>query len=167
MHALTETSIRSSFANASRKEVKDMSLPAGLEGYGDEAWAALDFLGWRDPKFVRRAYVVLPRVEGEPVGIALRQAEASPRSRAMCNWCRDVRLPNEVVFWSAKRTGPAGRRGGTIGILICRDFQCSKNVRNDPPRPYDGYDTAAARERRIDDLRMRVDDFAADLLDER
>ncbi|WP_105566766.1 FBP domain-containing protein [Microbacterium halophytorum] len=167
MLPLTESSIRSSFVNASRKEVKDMSVPDGLDEYGDAAWDALDFLGWRDAKFARRAYVVLPRIEGEPVGVALRQAEGSPRSRAMCNWCRDVRLPNEVVFWSAKRTGAAGRRGGTIGILICQDFQCCRNVRNDPPKPYDGYDMAAARERRIDDLRMRVDDFAADLLGER
>jgi hypothetical protein len=35
------------------------------------------------------------------------------------------------------------------------------NVRNDPPRPYDGYDMAAARIRRIDDLRLRVAGFVA------
>lgn len=103
MQPLTDSFIRSSFVNASRKEVKDMTLTEGFEALTDADWAKLDFYGWRDPKFARRTYVVLPRLDGEPVGIMLKQAEASPRSRAMCNWCQDVRLPNDVVFWSAKR----------------------------------------------------------------
>ena len=103
MQPLTEPFIRSSFINASRKEVKDMSLADSFEALDEAAWSTLDFLGWRDPKFARRAYVVLPRLDGAPAGISLKQAEANPRSRAMCNWCQDVRLPNDVVFWSAKR----------------------------------------------------------------
>ena len=164
MQPLTESIIRSSFVNASRKEVKDMTLTDGFEALTDADWAKLDFYGWRDPKFARRAYVVLPRLEGDPVGIMLKQAEASPRSRAMCNWCQDVRLPNDVVFWSAKRVGDAGRRGATVGTLICRDFECSRNVRNDPPPAYEGYDVAAARVKRIDDLRLKAAGFAEMLL---
>ncbi|MBL3686794.1 FBP domain-containing protein [Leucobacter zeae] len=160
MHPLTETFVRSSFVNASRREVKEMTLPAVFDEMGDAEWAALDYLGWRDPKFARRAYVVLPRLDADPIGVALKQAEASPRSRAMCNWCRDVRLPNDVVFWSARRVGDAGRRGSTVGTLICRDFECSRNVRNDPPPAYEGYDVASARMRRIDDLRMKAMGFA-------
>jgi hypothetical protein len=160
MHTLTESFIRSSFINASRKEVKDATLPDHLGALAEADWGGLDFLGWRDPKFARRAYVVLPRLDGDPVGIMLKQAEASPRSRAMCNWCQDVRLPNDVVFWSAKRVGDAGRRGATVGTLICRDFECSHNVRNDPPPAYQGYDVAAARAKRIDDLRLKVAGFA-------
>lgn len=137
-----------------------MSLPDGFGDLDASDWEALDFLGWRDPKFDRRAYVVLPRLDGDPVGIALKQAEASPRSRAMCGWCRDIRLPNDVVFWSAKRAGDAGRRGATVGTLICREFQCSRNVRNDPPPAYEGYDVAAARAKRLDDLRLKVAGFA-------
>lgn len=160
MQPLTESFIRSSFINASRKEVKDATLPDHLGALAEADWGGLDFLGWRDPKFARRAYVVLPRLDGDPVGIMLKQAEASPRSRAMCNWCQDVRLPNDVVFWSAKRVGDAGRRGATVGTLICRDFECSHNVRNDPPPAYQGYDVAAARAKRIDDLRLKVAGFA-------
>ena len=103
MQPLTDSFIRSSFVNASRKEVKDMTLSDDFETLIDTQWLDLDFYGWRDPKFARRTYVVLPRLDGEPVGIMLKQAEASPRSRAMCNWCQDVRLPNDVLFWSAKR----------------------------------------------------------------
>ncbi len=164
MQPLTETFIRSSFVNASRKEVKEVTFTDGFEALTEADWASLDFLGWRDPKFVRRAYVVLPRLDGDPVGVMLKQAEASPRSRAMCNWCQDVRLPNDVVFWSAKRVGDAGRRGATVGTLICRDFECSRNVRNDPPPAYEGYDVAAARVKRIDDLRLKVAAFAEMLI---
>ncbi|KIP51675.1 FBP domain-containing protein [Leucobacter komagatae] len=160
MLPLTDPFIRSSFINASRREVKEMKLPAGFEDLADTDWDDLDFLGWRDPKFARRAYVVLPQLFGDPVGVTLVQAEASPRARAMCNWCQDVRLPNEVVFWSAKRAGDAGRRGNTVGVLVCREFQCSENVRKDPPPAYEGYDVAGARERRIDSLRLKVAGFA-------
>lgn len=164
MQPLTESFIRSAFINASRKEVKDATLPTDFETLTDADWEKLDFFGWRDPKFARRAYVVLPRLDGDPVCVSLKQAEASPRSRAMCNWCQDVRLPNDVVFWSAKRVGDAGRRGATVGTLICRDFECSKNVRNDPPPAYEGYDVAAARIKRIEDLQLKAACFAEMLI---
>lgn len=160
MQPLTESIIRTSFVNASRRETKELTLPANLDELTERDWDSRDFLGWRDPKFSRRAYVVLPRIGTEPAGILLTQAEATPRSRAMCNWCQDVRLPNDVVFWSAKRVGDAGRRGDTVGVLICRDFQCSRNVRNDPPPAYEGYDVAVARERRLEGLQLKVDGFA-------
>lgn len=163
MHALTEAAVRSSFVNASRREVKEMTLPDGIDEWTEETWAELDMLGWRDPRYARRGYVVAPSLDGDPVGIALTQSTAAPRSRAMCNWCRDVRLPNEVVLFGARRTGKAGRQGASVGILLCSGFQCCRNVRNDPPPAYDGFDVAAARERRIDDLRLRVAGFAADV----
>lgn len=129
MIILTDTSIRSSLVNASRKEKSDLTLP---DGFGTIDFDALDYLGWRDPKMGRRAYAIVPTLDGETIGVLLVQAEATPRSRAQCSWCRDTRLPNEVVFYGAKLAGPAGRRGSTVGTLICRDFQCSSNVRNDP-----------------------------------
>lgn len=164
MLPLTERTIRSSFVNASRKEVKDASLPPDLADMTGADFAELDLLGWRDATYLRRAYVVVPGLTGDPIGIALRQAEKAPRRRAMCNWCRDVRLLNDVVFYSARKVGPAGRRGDTVGTLLCKDFECSANVRNDPPPPYEGFDVDAARVRRIDDLRLRVTGFAEDLL---
>lgn len=164
MQSLTETLIRSSFVNASRKTVKDMTLPESFERMSEADWAELDYYGWRDPKFANRGYIVVPAPDGGLIGAALSQTESSPRSRAMCNWCRDVRLPNDVVFWAAKRAGSAGRRGASVGTLACLDFECSRNVRKDPPLPYDGYDLAAARERRIGELASRVSGFVTDLL---
>ena len=103
---------------------------------------------------------MIPAPDGEPIGILLRQADATPRVRTQCSWCRDVRLPNDVVFYAAKLAGPAGKRGSTVGTLVCRDFQCSANVRRDPPRPFPGYDMDAARADRVDALRGASASFA-------
>lgn len=158
---LTESTIRKSFVNASRKEVASAGLPAELDA---TPWDSLDYLGWHDPKFAKRAYVVLPSLDGDPVGIVLRRSDGQPRQRQICEWCRDHRLFNDVAFFSARRVGESGRRGNTVGTLICGNFECSWNVRNDPPKPYDGFDVEAARVARIDSLRLRVASFADMLL---
>ncbi len=163
MLPLNDKTIRASFANASRKEVSDLALPPAFDAID---WSELDFLGWRDPKMPKRAYVVIPAVPDEPevTGIMLRQADASPGARAQCSWCQDVRLPNPVVFFAARRAGSAGRRGDTVGTLVCDEFQCSRNARTAPPPAYLGFDVEAARQERIADLRRRAAAFAASVL---
>jgi hypothetical protein len=160
MLPITEKTIRASFVNASRKETSDITLPADFDTLD---WDGRDFLGWRDPKIGRRAYVVIPTLDGELVGILFRQAEAAPRNRAQCTWCQDVDLPNDVVFYSARRSGKSGRNGNTIGTLVCADFQCSRNVRKTPKLAYEGYDVEAERLRRMDDLRLRAASFASEI----
>ena len=96
-------------------------------------------------------------------GILLQRADAKPNARAQCSWCRDVTLPNDVVLYVAKRSGPAGRKGDAVGTLICEDFEYSTNMRRLPPLAYEGFDREAARDRRIDDLRMLTAAFAAEL----
>jgi len=159
MLPLTPATLAATFVNASRKEVSDITLP---DGFDDIDWNELDYFGWRDPKMSRRAYIVVP-VDGEPVGIVLKQSEASPRRRAQCTWCQDVKLPNDVAFYSARRVGAAGRNGNTIGTLICDEFQCSKNVRKPLPPAYLGFDVDAARLQRIEILRTRSAGFVADV----
>ncbi|TFC04075.1 FBP domain-containing protein [Cryobacterium adonitolivorans] len=160
MLPLSTTTIRAAFVNASRKVVSDITLPSG---FAELDWAEMDYLGWIDPKMKRRSYVVVP-VDGEPVGIVLRQADASPRRRAQCSWCRDVKLPNDVVLYSAQRAGAAGRNGNTIGTWICAEFQCSVNVRKLPSVAYVGFDVGAARRDRIDMLRERSAGFIVEVL---
>jgi len=155
MHALDEARIRASFVNASRRERTDALLP----DLADIPWDDRDYLGWRDPKQPLLGYVVVSLDDG-PVGVLLRQAERAPRARAQCSWCEDVRLPNDVVFFSAKRAGAAGRRGDTLGTLVCANFECSVNVRRTPPLAYEGFDRDAEIERRIASLQQRVSDFA-------
>jgi hypothetical protein len=159
MLTLTEKAVRDAFVNASRKEVSDLTLPAG---FGAVDWNRLDYLGWRDPKMSRRAYLVVPvdgGIAGGVAGVLLRQGEATPRQRAQCSWCQDVTLPNPVVFYSAKRAGDAGRKGDTVGTLICEDFQCSTNVRKLPPMAYLGFDAEAARVDRIVALQLHAAGF--------
>lgn len=155
MRPLSPDAIRASFVNVSLRERKAILLPE-LDALD---WESLDFLGWRDPKQPLLGYVVVER-DDAAVGVVLRQAEA-PRSRAQCSWCDDVQLPAPVVFFSARRAGEAGRRGDTLGTLVCAGFECSTNVRKLPTLAYLGFDREAERERRIAALREHVADFAA------
>ena len=159
MNPLTADAIRASFLNVSQRERKAIPLP-DLTAVD---WAKLDFLGWRDPKQPLLGYVVAELDDG-PAGILLRQAEP-PRARAQCSWCEDVQLPHPVVFFSAKRTGEAGRRGDTVGTLVCAGFECSANVRKLPTLAYLGFDREAERERRILALREHVAGFVTNLRD--
>ena len=160
MLEITAATIRSCFVNATKKELADLVLP----DLPETDWDRLDYLGWRDPKLSKRAYIVVPLAQG-PVGIVLKQAEASPRTRAQCSWCQDITLPNDVVLYGARRSGSAGRNGNTVGTLICSDFECSSNVRKLPPSAYIGFDVEAARTRRIETLRTRSTDFATGIVE--
>ncbi|MFF1573542.1 FBP domain-containing protein [Leifsonia sp. NPDC058292] len=160
MITLTEQTIRSAFVNASRKEVSDLTFPLD---FADTRWDGLDYYGWRDRKQPRRSYVVV-ELDGAPVAFVLRQTDASTRARPQCSWCQDVNLSNEVVFFSAKRAGQAGRNGDTVGTLLCADFGCSATVRKLPPVAYVGFDVDAAREERIAELRQRARSFATSVL---
>ena len=155
MIVLDEKTIRASFVNASRKELSELNLP----DLGVLAWDRLDYLGWRDPKFARRAYIVVPSGD-DLLGVVLKQAEADPRRRAQCAWCQDITLPNDVVLYAARRAGHGGRNGNTVGTLLCENFECSKNVRMLPPSAYLGYDREAARDARIQGLRQNAASFA-------
>ncbi|MET1052337.1 MAG: FBP domain-containing protein [Mycetocola sp.] len=159
MLPLTENDIRSSFINASRKEVSDLSLPLDFESID---WDRRDFFGWRDRKLPRRAYVSLRRPDAI-VSILLQQAEALPRTRVLCSWCQDITLDDDVVFYGVKRAGAAGRKGNTIGTLVCADFGCSRNARKLPAVAYLGFDVHAAREKQIAGLQERVRRFIDDV----
>ena len=156
MLPVSENDIRASFVNATRKELGDLALPAG---FAELNWDRLDYLGWRDPKYAKRAWIVAP-VADALIGVVLRQADADPRRRAQCSWCEDVTLPNDVVLYAARRAGSAGRKGDSLGTLVCMNFECSSNVRKLPPVAYLGFDVEAARLERIEVLRTRVAAFA-------
>jgi hypothetical protein len=157
MLAVTEKTIRDSFINASKKEVSDMTLPDDFDAIDFEK---LDYVGWRDRKIARRAYIAVETDSGL-VCVMLKQAEASTRSRAQCSWCQDVTLPNDVALFTARKAGASGRNGNVIGTLICANFECSANVRRLPPVAYLGYDVEAARLERILTLQIRAADFVA------
>src|SRR6478735_2239500 len=160
MQALTEKDIRASFVNTSQRETKAIVVPE-LTGVG---WETLEFFGWRDPKQPLAGFVVVP-VDDAVVGVLLRQTEQRARTRAQCSWCEDVTLPNDVVFFGAKRAGKAGRNGDTVGTLLCERFECSANARRPMPPAYLGFDVMAARRRRMEALRAHAEGFARDIRD--
>ena len=161
MHALTEKQLRAAFVNASQRERTVMTLPSA---WADLDWDDLDYLGWRDPKLAGVGYVVV-ELDGQAVGIQLRRGESKPRTRAQCSWCEDVTLPNDVVFYAARRAGKSGRNGNTVGTLVCEGFECQVNARRTPPPAYLGYDVEAARQRRIETMRLNVANFVRDVRD--
>ena len=161
MHSLSEKQIRSSFINASLRERKAITLP---ENFDSLDWDNLEFLGWRDPKLPLVGYVVTV-LDDAPMGIMFRKTEGKIRNRPQCSWCEDVDLPNDVVFFNARKGGQAGRDGDTIGILVCAEFQCPANVRMMKSLPYLGFDREAEVNRRIDVLREHVLNFAGRVRD--
>lgn len=159
MHPFTDKEIRASFINTSLKERSSIALPE----LGGIAWDELDFLGWRDRRLDNIGYVVA-RLGAEPIGVMLRTGNGRTRTRPQCSWCEDVHLPNDVVFFSAKRAGRAGRNGDTLGTFVCAGFECSANVRKPPPLAYVGFDAEAARVERIERLRGNVSRFVASVI---
>lgn len=165
MHALTEQQIRDCFVNATRREVAQATLP----DLATVSWDRLDYLGWRDRRAPLSAYVVLEHDDG-PVGVLLRAGDraGAKRRRAVCAWCADVVETEDVSLYVARRAGAAGRKGDTIGTLICTDFRCSRNVRRPPTRTEAGSDVETVRrvmvERRIGELRERSRAFVDEVL---
>lgn len=160
MRTIDPARLRASFVNVSKREREAIPLP-DLDAVD---WQALDYLGWRDRKSPALGFVVV-ELDDQLVGVALRQAEAPTRTRPQCAWCEDVQLPNEVVFFSARRAGAAGRKGDTVGTLVCSGFECSANVRRRPTLAYVGFDLDAERQRRIDVLGGNVRGFARKVLE--
>ena len=163
MIPLTEKQIRASFVNASRREAHDATLPdlTSLD------WDRLDYLGWRDRRAPLSAYVVA-ELDGAPTGVLLRASDASrARRRAVCAWCEDVVVTDDVTLYVARRGGASGRRGNTIGTLVCTDFTCSRNVRRPPTRTEVGDDAETMREvilqRRVAGLRERSARFVEEV----
>ncbi|GAB2528473.1 FBP domain-containing protein [Paramicrobacterium agarici] len=160
MIPLTENQIRSSLVNATKRERNQLTLP-DLDTLD---WDARDFLGWRDAKFPKLGYVVTV-IDDEPVGVLLKLADGRTLTRPQCSWCEDVHLPNDVVFFVAKRAGDAGRKGDTVGTLACAEFQCNVNARKRPRTAYVGFDVEAAKQQRIDAMRNNVTRFVAGVRD--
>lgn len=165
MRPVSESEIRASFANASRREANQATLP----DLDTIEWDRLEYLGWRDRKAPLLAYAVVP-VEDELVGVLLRPTERradSPRRRTVCTWCEDIVNTDDVMLYVARRGGAAGKKGDTIGTLICTDFRCSANVRRRPTSAEAGGDVEQSRELfialRIDGLTERSARFAREV----
>lgn len=155
MQPITESTIRSSFINASRSEARKLTLP---EGFPTLQWEHHDFLGWRDPKMPQRAYLVATGPDGTTRALLLRAPDTTPKVKRaiMCEICRDVNATNPVTMWNARRSGASGRNGNSLGTLICSDFQCPQNIRVLPPKNAINPDPAAVVAERIIEMGERL-----------
>jgi hypothetical protein len=162
--ALTEAAIRRSLVNCSRSEAAALTPPRDLH---DLDWASLDVLGWRDGKAELRGYLVHETDDGV-VGIALRAADTkmSGRRSAMCLLCHEVQSAAAISLFTARRVGPAGRNGNTVGTYICADLGCASRAREVPStaRHLSEELQALAVAERAEGLRQRLRAFSADVL---
>ncbi|MDT9695713.1 FBP domain-containing protein [Streptomyces sp. P17] len=127
MKALTEPEIRNSFINCSKGEAKRLAVPRDLDHL---PWDDLDFLGWRDPGAPDRSYLVTER-DGRLVGVTLRfpSSQRGFLHRSMCSLCLTTHRGGGVSLMTARKAGPAGREGNSVGLYMCTDLDCSLYVR--------------------------------------
>ena len=125
MKPASEQELRTSFVNCSKGEAKRLPVPKDLSA---QRWADLDFLGWRDPGALERAYLVAER-DGEFLGLVLRSAAASAHRPTMCTFCLTTHPGQGVALLTARKAGSVGREGNSVGTYICSDLACSLYVR--------------------------------------
>ncbi|CAL9660746.1 hypothetical protein SUDANB176_06988 [Streptomyces sp. enrichment culture] len=127
MKPLTEQNIRASFVNCSKGEARRLAVPRDL---GELPWDDLDFLGWRDPGAPDRSYLVTERGD-RLVGVAMRfqPAQRGFLHRSMCSLCLTTHPRGGVSLMTARKSGPAGREGNSVGAYMCTDLACSLYLR--------------------------------------
>jgi hypothetical protein len=164
MQPLVESDIRESFGNATEAELAQLSLP---HDFVLTEWAHLDAFAWRDPRIAARGYLVI-ELDGSVAGVVLRAASptGSHHRAAICNLCHTQQPADQVVLFSARRAGPAGERGDSIGTYMCSDLACQETVRlGRPPAPSELVPSVREIER-IEGVARRTRAFVADVLGE-
>lgn len=127
MHAPSQHDIARALINVTKSERAAVAFAADFD---EVPWHLLDFYGWRDRKKPHVGYLVRERDSGL-VAVALRAPEnrMSFGRKAMCTICRAVDTANSIALFTARRTGPAGRKGDTVGTYICANLDCSAQLR--------------------------------------
>lgn len=161
MEPVSAEEIRASFVNSTKSVVKAMTLP---RDFAELPWDSLDYLGWRDPKAPARAYLVVRRDAGV-TGVALSTAATGKprRGTGLCDLCHTAHQVTDVALFAARRAGPAGRAGNTVGTYICADLACSLYLRGlrEPEVPQG---ETVAPEVRAERLNERLEGFLTRVL---
>ncbi|MFD4421010.1 FBP domain-containing protein [Agromyces sp. NPDC058484] len=162
MQPMVESDIRASFGNASDTELAQLSLP---HDFALTEWLYLDAFAWRDPRIAARGYLVT-ELGGEPTGVVLRAAGAngSRHRAAICNLCHTQQPGDQVVLFSARRAGPAGDRGDSVGTYMCSDLACQETVRLGRPAAPSEVLPSVHELERIEGLARRTKAFVVDVL---
>jgi hypothetical protein len=156
MEPVNEKDIRSSFVNCSKGDTKRMGVPADL---AEKNWEQLDFLGWSDPSYAGRSYIVVPQQDGL-VGVALRHETGGSDRAQMCTVCMTTHSRGYVSLMTARKTGESGRKGNTVGTYMCTDLLCSLYARGKKtPALGNRYRENLTPEERVERVRDNVDAF--------
>ncbi|MCX6468004.1 MAG: FBP domain-containing protein [Corynebacteriales bacterium] len=162
MEPVTDSDIRASFVNATKGEMKRIVLPRDLS---ETRWEDIDFLGWVDPTYAGRSYVVTPDDDGL-VGVALRYETGGSRKAQMCKICLTTHPSGGVSLMTARKAGEAGRKGNTVGTYICTDLDCSLYARGKKtPALGKQYREDLDVESKIDRVRQNLAAFVARVSD--
>jgi hypothetical protein len=156
MRPLTAAEIAECFVNCTRGELRTMTP---IRGLADVDWEVREFLGWRDPKAPNRAFLVTER-DGRALGVELRATTGGGprRGSALCDVCHTAHPSDSVGLFVARKTGPRGREGDTVGTYICSDLACPLYVRKLRPVTLPQGETAPP-EVRAQRLQRRLDAF--------
>ncbi|MDK0520020.1 FBP domain-containing protein [Streptomyces sp. ML-6] len=161
---MTREEVRNAIVNPEPSE-KRLRLPAWFD---EVRWDRIDYLGWRDLRTPKRAYLVT-EADGQALGMLLRQApnEAALASRAvMCDLCRSSRRFNEVSLFTARRPSRDKReRLNAAGLLLCTDLDCAVKVNAKPIRQGFGLPVGESIEARREGLRSRTIAFIRSVSD--
>lgn len=127
MEPVSRPEIQRALVNVTKSERAALGV---RDDFADVGWPKLDFYGWRDPKFPRRGYLVRQQ-QDTLVAVALGTSGGglAPGRKAMCTICHAVDNSSAVELFTARRTGPAGRAGNTVGTYICAGLDCSAQLR--------------------------------------
>lgn len=127
MKPLSERALRAAFVNCTKGEAQRLAVPRDL---ADRPWDDLDLLGWADPSNPARSYLV---TEHGDRAVALVLAHQPQRRglthRGLCSVCLTSHPGNGVSLMTARKAGPAGRQGDSVGTYMCTDLACSLYVR--------------------------------------
>lgn len=157
MRALTESDVRAAFINATDDELRMISMP---HDFLLVDWDFHDFLAWRDPASSKRGCVLVQTDDGV-IGVVVRASDPGRSRNGMCNICQTMQPGNQVALFSARKAGPAGRRGDSIGTYICADLSCHENVRLAHPLAPNEVRADGQVDMRLDGTRRRMERFVA------
>lgn len=162
MRALTEPEVRAAFINATDDEQRSIEMPHDFVLID---WDFHDFLAWRDPASSKRGGVLV-QAGDDVVAVVLHASDAGRASSGMCNICHTMQPGNQVALFSARKTGPAGRRGDSIGTYMCADLSCHENVRLAHPLAPNEVRAEGQVDMRLDGTRRRMERFVARVQEE-
>ncbi|MGO2051097.1 MAG: FBP domain-containing protein [Microbacterium sp.] len=157
MRALTESDVRAAFINATDDELRMIEMP---HDFLLVDWDFHDFLAWRDPASSKRGCVLIQTDDGL-IGVVVRASDPGRSRNGMCNICQTMQPGNQVALFSARKAGPAGYRGDSIGTYICADLSCHENVRLAHPLAPNEIRADGQVDMRLDGTRRRMERFVA------